>query len=105
MRNIVGAQLGPFPRINPEFVVRADPDFILGGDRSLGTSGEPYPGWGRMRAMQAGRVCRFVPAELDVLVRAGPRMAEGAALMARCLRSEEHTSELQSPCNLVCRLL
>src|SRR2546426_6880118 len=22
-----------------------------------------------------------------------------------CLRSEEHTSELQSPCNLVCRLL
>src|SRR5215467_9046498 len=24
---------------------------------------------------------------------------------ARCARSEEHTSELQSPCNLVCRLL
>src|SRR5256885_9694274 len=23
----------------------------------------------------------------------------------RCERSEEHTSELQSPCNLVCRLL
>src|SRR2546426_11021638 len=23
----------------------------------------------------------------------------------KCLRSEEHTSELQSPCNLVCRLL
>src|SRR5256885_5495248 len=26
-------------------------------------------------------------------------------LSARHLRSEEHTSELQSPCNLVCRLL
>src|SRR2546426_1701060 len=25
--------------------------------------------------------------------------------LARALRSEEHTSELQSPCNLVCRLL
>src|SRR5256885_6005678 len=24
---------------------------------------------------------------------------------SRCARSEEHTSELQSPCNLVCRLL
>src|SRR5256885_3460588 len=24
---------------------------------------------------------------------------------ARAMRSEEHTSELQSPCNLVCRLL
>src|SRR5256885_8521612 len=26
-------------------------------------------------------------------------------LAAACGRSEEHTSELQSPCNLVCRLL
>src|SRR5256885_3516676 len=30
-------------------------------------------------------------------------LAEGNALVAQ--RSEEHTSELQSPCNLVCRLL
>src|SRR2546426_3651432 len=32
----------------------------------------------------------------------------GSRLRARCkllARSEEHTSELQSPCNLVCRLL
>src|SRR2546426_2548112 len=28
-----------------------------------------------------------------------------AAARRRVLRSEEHTSELQSPCNLVCRLL
>src|SRR6516162_10870929 len=27
------------------------------------------------------------------------------AIGQRALRSEEHTSELQSPCNLVCRLL
>src|SRR2546426_3937676 len=27
------------------------------------------------------------------------------AMRCRCSRSEEHTSELQSPCNLVCRLL
>src|SRR5256885_11411332 len=27
------------------------------------------------------------------------------AIVAISLRSEEHTSELQSPCNLVCRLL
>src|SRR3989454_5593574 len=26
-------------------------------------------------------------------------------IAAKSLRSEEHTSELQSPCNLVCRLL
>src|SRR5256885_9242495 len=28
-----------------------------------------------------------------------------AEAAAKALRSEEHTSELQSPCNLVCRLL
>src|SRR5256885_7626302 len=28
-----------------------------------------------------------------------------SAVHAAALRSEEHTSELQSPCNLVCRLL
>src|SRR2546426_6328933 len=36
------------------------------------------------------------------------RGAPGTALACRgleVLRSEEHTSELQSPCNLVCRLL
>src|SRR5256885_9389084 len=34
--------------------------------------------------------------------------AQGVADFGRCgedIRSEEHTSELQSPCNLVCRLL
>src|SRR5256885_6282150 len=30
---------------------------------------------------------------------------QGEALRDRAARSEEHTSELQSPCNLVCRLL
>src|SRR5688500_19289578 len=33
-----------------------------------------------------------------------PRVARAAA-RRRLPRSEEHTSELQSPCNLVCRLL
>src|SRR2546426_11896990 len=40
--------------------------------------------------------------------RAGRSIAGAAGLrcpMAPALRSEEHTSELQSPCNLVCRLL
>src|SRR5256885_7736660 len=34
-----------------------------------------------------------------------PLTLEEAGLVARSQRSEEHTSELQSPCNLVCRLL
>src|SRR2546426_9066327 len=38
--------------------------------------------------------------------RASPILAAGRVyLIGRGGRSEEHTSELQSPCNLVCRLL
>src|SRR5688500_19608766 len=33
------------------------------------------------------------------------RMAENMSIASGLPRSEEHTSELQSPCNLVCRLL
>src|SRR5256885_3499799 len=41
---------------------------------------------------RAGSSCRITQAEAD-------------ARDQQELRSEEHTSELQSPCNLVCRLL
>src|SRR5256885_12600169 len=33
------------------------------------------------------------------------RSSRTTGTTSRCMRSEEHTSELQSPCNLVCRLL
>jgi iron complex transport system substrate-binding protein len=35
--------------------------------------------------MQPERLCVFTADEADMLVRAGPRMAEGARLMASCL--------------------
>ncbi len=83
-RNIIPASLGPFPKINPEFVVRADPDLIMVGSRSadgLATR----PGWAQLRAIREGRLCRFDAAQSDVLIRPGPRMAEAARLMAACL--------------------
>lgn len=82
--NIIGPELGPFPRINPELVVRADPDLIMVGAYSAGDLAR-RPGWPRMRAVREQRVCSFTAAEIDVLVRPGPRMAEGARLMARCV--------------------
>src|SRR5256885_13126758 len=39
------------------------------------------------------------------LVRVDPATGEWDRLAFGLIRSEEHTSELQSPCNLVCRLL
>src|SRR2546426_7807319 len=38
-------------------------------------------------------------------VRLQPHEAHARVGLAKAPRSEEHTSELQSPCNLVCRLL
>ncbi len=84
VKNIVPAKLGAFPRLNPEFVVRADPDVILISDRSVQALTQ-RPGWSTMRALRQGQVCQFSSQEGDALVRAGPRMAEGARLMAQCI--------------------
>jgi iron complex transport system substrate-binding protein len=84
VKNIVPASLGPFPKLNPEFVVRADPDLIMVGERS-GEGMEQRPGWSHIKAVRNGRICRFTPDESDVLVRPGPRMGEAARLMAQCL--------------------
>jgi len=83
-KNIIPAKLGPFPKLNPEFIVRANPDLIMIGQRSLESMGQ-RPGWAGMRAVRQQRVCVFSAAQSDVLVRPGPRMAEGARLMAQCL--------------------
>ena len=83
-RNIVPASLGPFPKLNPEYIVRADPDLIMIGQRSVDGMAQS-PGWMCMRALRGQRLCVFSTDESDTLVRPGPRMAEGARLMARCL--------------------
>lgn len=87
VKNIIAAELGPFPRVNPEYVVRANPDLIMIGSRNaLGL--EARPGWAGIRAIREKRVCIFTPEESDVLVRPGPRMAEAARLMARCIAAK-----------------
>jgi len=83
-RNIVPAELGPFPKLNPEYVVRANPALIMVGARSAAGL-EQRPGWAGIEAVKTGRVCRFTAEQSDVLVRPGPRMAEAARLMAGCL--------------------
>lgn len=83
-KNIIPAKLGPFPKLNPEFIVRANPDLIMVGDSSAQAMLQ-RPGWPAMRAVREQRMCTFAPAQSNVLVRPGPRMAEAARLMAACL--------------------
>ena len=84
VKNILPASLGPFPKLNPEYVVRANPDVIMVGQSSA--DGLPQrPGWSSIRAVREQRVCIFPAEQANVLVRPGPRMAEAARLMAKCL--------------------
>ena len=87
VQNIVTPELGPFPRINPEYVVRANPDLVMIGARNV-QGMEQRPGWRGMRALREQRVCVFTAEESDVLVRPGPRMAEAARVMARCINDK-----------------
>jgi iron complex transport system substrate-binding protein len=84
--NVVSAQWGPFPKLNPEFVVRAQPDLIM----LSATEAEGLvrrPGWSQMKAVQRGRICAMPPVEYDVLSRPGPRLGAAAQVLAQCLAS------------------
>ena len=82
--NIVPASLGPFPKLSPEFVVRAQPDIVIGELRNLQDMPR-RPGWAALRALQQRQVCAFASAEYEVLVRPGPRMGQAAGQLAECL--------------------
>ena len=84
VKNILPAKLGPFPKINPELVVRENPDLIMVGQANL-EGMEQRPGWGNIRAIREHHVCVFSSEQSDVLVRPGPRMADSARIMAQCL--------------------
>ena len=84
MANVVPAAMGPFPKLNPEFVVRAQPQVVMGTARSLAEMPQ-RPGWMALRALRTQRQCAFAPAAWDTLVRAGPRLADGAEHIADCL--------------------
>ena len=88
VQNVVPASLGPFPRLNPEYVVRANPDLIMVGNRTMQAM-VPYPGWTSIKAVREQRICVFGIDEADVVVRPGPRMAEAARIMAQCLEDKK----------------
>lgn len=91
VKNIIPPELGPFPKLNPEYVVRANPDLIMVGVRNAQGMAQ-RPGWAGMRALREGRLCVFTPEESDVLVRPGPRMAEAARIMAKCITDKAGAS-------------
>ncbi len=89
-RNIVPAGLGDFPQVDPELVIEADPDLLLLLDAPYGETAARVaarPGWGGLRAVRSGAVIEATSAEVDLLTRAGPRVADALELLQRWLAS------------------
>ncbi|MBC7995699.1 MAG: ABC transporter substrate-binding protein [Rhizobacter sp.] len=84
LRNAIPPELGPFPRLNPEFVVKAQPDMVIAARRNLDDMPK-RPGWSSLTALQRGRSCGFDLEDYELLIRPGPRMGEAAQLLATCL--------------------
>src|SRR5256885_4687012 len=81
-------------------MIRRPPRSTLFPYTTLFRSVEPRDRGAALRLQRDGEDAR----QPDLREDGRPRPCAGGALRVRA-RSEEHTSELQSPCNLVCRLL
>ncbi len=89
--NIIPESLGPFPKINPEFVVQAKPDLILLSESTI-VDIERRPGWNTIPAVAKQRICTFDAQQNDVLVRPGPRMGEAALIISQCIQEKMSSS-------------
>lgn len=89
--NVVPAELGEFPRLDPEWILTADPEAILLADAPYGESAATLaerPGWSDLRALRDGRVIELTQDQVDLLNRAGPRLAEALELLIDLLHPE-----------------
>src|SRR5256885_8232374 len=89
-------------------MIRPPPRSTLFPYTPLSRSGQRVRGAPPVQRLPRAAAARARPGTLAAHERAGNkpyRRMKTADLAPRSARSEEHTSELQSPCNLVCRLL
>lgn len=89
--NIIPKSLGPFPKINPEFVVQAKPAVILLTESTVADI-QKRPGWNSIPAVSNNRICVFTGEQNDVLVRPGPRMGEAALIISQCIQEKMSSS-------------
>lgn len=94
--NVVPASLGPFPKLNPEQVVRWAPDVIIVSAQEADAL-RRRPGWSAMAAVRSGRVCGLSAQDMDVLARPGPRLPQAAAAIAHCLRRHASPENERQP--------
>ena len=84
LANAVPAELGPFPKLNPEYVVRLQPEIVMAAAGDLDAM-RKRPGWVTLRALRDHQSCGFASDRYELLIRPGPRMGEAARVLADCL--------------------
>ena len=82
--NVVSGELGLFPRINPELLLRRPPDIIIGPRATLSNLAE-RPGWSALPAVRQRQLCLLDTERMDLLSRPGPRLGEAAQMLVECL--------------------
>ncbi len=82
--NIVPGDMGLFPRVNSEMVVRRGPDLVIGPQTTLINLAD-RPGWAGMQALRQHQVCQLDADRMDLLSRPGPRLGEAAHMLVDCL--------------------
>jgi iron complex transport system substrate-binding protein len=92
LNNIIPESLGPFPKINPEFVVQAKPQIIMLSETGV-TDMKKRPGWTDIPAVRENRICAFKKEQSDVIVRPGPRMGEAALILSQCIAEKSLSSK------------
>jgi iron complex transport system substrate-binding protein len=84
--NVVGGELGLFPKINPELLLRRPPDIIIGPRATLANLAD-RPGWSALPAVRQQQLCLLDTERMDLLSRPGPRLGEAAQMLVECLKA------------------
>jgi iron complex transport system substrate-binding protein len=84
-KNIIQKNLGAFPQISPELVIKANPSVILGVNLADVSS---RPGWATIAAIQNKRVYNPTPEENDAIARGGVRLAEALRALVKYLHPD-----------------
>jgi iron complex transport system substrate-binding protein len=86
--NIAEATGQPFPQLNPEAVIAANPQVIILADEEFGESADTVaarPGWDQISAVRDGRVHGADP---DIFSRPGPRVVQAIEILKPLLYPE-----------------
>jgi iron complex transport system substrate-binding protein len=83
--NVVPRGIGEWPKVSPEVIATADPEVVIGVDLDALAR---RPGWDRTTAVRNRRVFSLTPEQRAVVVRSGPRIAEGVRVLSQLLHPE-----------------